>query len=136
MSRPNNLVAHSAAKFKMIPKPSRCGNHCALQSVTISWVRTRIFGRITNSIICCDHCLFFGFHRWPNNLHHRRNRPSLAPAFGNQQKKRLNRRNCKNLGGLSLPSMALTGVVISKSCGNGQSIQCLISGKACGNGMA
>ena len=23
-----------------------------------------------------------------------------------------------------------------KSCGNGQSIQCLISGKACGNGMA
>ena len=25
---------------------------------------------------------------------------------------------------------------ISKLCGNGQSIQCLISGKACGNGMA
>ena len=64
------------------------------------------------------------------------NQPRLAPAFGNQQTKQLNRRNCKSLGGLSMSIMALTGVVISKLCGNGQSIQCLISGKACGNGMA
>jgi hypothetical protein len=40
----NNLVAHSPAKFKMIPKPSNCSNHCAMQPVTISWTKVLILG--------------------------------------------------------------------------------------------